>query len=94
MSRSLLSINGLSIGYSDVQSRSVAVISSVDLSLAAGETLGLVGESGCGKSTLLLAIMGFYKAGLHRLGGDLQFMGEDPGVMPAGDLQKLRGGRS
>ncbi|HIG60012.1 MAG TPA: ABC transporter ATP-binding protein [Gammaproteobacteria bacterium] len=93
MSGSLLSINGLSIGYSDAQSRSVAVISSVDLSLAAGETLGLVGESGCGKSTLLLAIMGFYKAGLHRLGGDLQFMGEDPGVMPAGDLQKLRGGR-
>ena len=93
MSSSLLSINGLSIGYSDTQSRPVAVVSSVDLSLAAGETLGLVGESGCGKSTLLLAIMGFYKAGLHRLGGDLQFMGEDPGVMPAADLQKLRGGR-
>ena len=32
----------------------------VNLSLATGETLGLVGESGCGKSTLALTIMRLY----------------------------------
>ena len=31
-------------------------VESVDLAVAPGETLGIVGESGCGKSTLLLAL--------------------------------------
>src|SRR5262249_33860577 len=33
----------------------------VDLRLARGETLGLVGESGCGKSTLGRCILGLYE---------------------------------
>ena len=46
-------------------------VDGVDLSIARGETLGLVGESGCGKSTLGRCIVGLYTptAGEIRYGG-------------------------
>lgn len=93
MSSPLLTTDDLSIGYVNDQGESVAVISSVNLALGQGETLGLVGESGCGKSTLLLAMMGYQKPGLQRLSGRLEFHGKDLVAMSAKDLQKLRGGQ-
>jgi peptide/nickel transport system ATP-binding protein len=38
----------------------VKAVDSVDLTIAKGETLGLVGESGCGKSTVARLIVGLY----------------------------------
>jgi iron(III) transport system ATP-binding protein len=53
--RPMLVLEGLVKQYSRT---AAAAVSSVSLSVADGEVLGLVGESGCGKSTLLRLVAG------------------------------------
>lgn len=55
----LLNISNLSV---ELQKKSI--LSDVDLSLTAGDILGLVGPSGCGKTTLLNTIAGFVEQSL------------------------------
>ena len=53
----LLETRGLAVHYPAARGAVVRAVASVDLTLRAGETLGLVGESGCGKSTLGRAVL-------------------------------------
>ena len=55
----LLDISGLSVTYRGRPP--VRAVACVDLAVAAGQVVGLVGESGCGKSTIARAICGLVK---------------------------------
>jgi oligopeptide/dipeptide ABC transporter ATP-binding protein len=64
----------------------VRAVDGVSVSIARGETFGLVGESGCGKSTigkLLLRV-------LEPTEGEIRFMGEDMTHLKTGDLLRMR----
>src|SRR2546425_688170 len=54
-------------------------VDGVDLAIAPGETVGLVGESGCGKSTLVRLVTRL----IDPTSGNIGFAGNDIGAMPA-----------
>ncbi|BBP77653.1 ABC transporter ATP-binding protein [Pseudomonas sp. Ost2] len=90
--RPLLQIRNLQIeGYYDEAWH--RLVQGIDLSLARGEVLGLIGESGAGKSTLGLAAMGYTRDGCRITGGSIEFDGQDLLHCSAETLRKLRGQR-
>jgi peptide/nickel transport system ATP-binding protein len=71
----------------------VHAVDGIDLSLARGRTLGLVGESGCGKSVTSLAIMGLLPPENSKVKGEVRFAGRDLLTLDADTIRDLRGAR-
>jgi oligopeptide/dipeptide ABC transporter ATP-binding protein len=89
----LLSVEGLSVAFNTEQGR-VRVVEDVSFQLAAGETLGLVGESGCGKSVTAQTIMRLLPSPPSRIeGGQIIFEGEDLVALPDSRMRRIRGDR-
>ncbi|WP_298834952.1 ABC transporter ATP-binding protein [uncultured Piscinibacter sp.] len=75
----LLQIERLHKRFALAGGRQLHAVDDLELSLAAGESLGLVGESGCGKSTLVRLIARL----LDPSEGRIVFDGEDLAALPA-----------
>ncbi|MGY1713467.1 ABC transporter ATP-binding protein [Geodermatophilus sp. SYSU D01106] len=70
----------------------VNAVNGVSYSLAAGETLAILGESGSGKSVSAQAIMGILETPPAVInGGGIWFQGKDMLEMSAEDQRKIRG---
>jgi oligopeptide transport system ATP-binding protein len=71
----------------------VRAVNGVDLALARGETLGILGESGSGKSVTAAAIMGLLRSPPGFVtAGRILFRGQDLLVAPAEVRRRVRGG--
>ncbi|MCH7888938.1 MAG: ABC transporter ATP-binding protein [Proteobacteria bacterium] len=86
----LLEIKDLCLSYFTRAGEIPAVVD-FSLSLAAGESVGLVGESGCGKSTVALGIMQYMGHNGGIVGGSIMFKGRDLTTLGDEELRQLRG---
>jgi peptide/nickel transport system ATP-binding protein len=90
--QTLLSVEDLRVDIPTPVGRLHAV-RGVDLALAHGETLCLVGESGCGKTVTALALMGLLPAAASVSARRMAFDGEDLLAMSERRRSDLRGNR-
>ena len=69
----------------------VQAVGNVDITVDAGETLGIVGESGCGKSMTGLSIMGLLPPGGSIVGGSIKLVGRELVGLKDEELRQIRG---
>jgi peptide/nickel transport system ATP-binding protein len=89
----LIEICDLSIGFSNLEKQVLPILRNIDLTIKAGETVGLVGESGSGKSTLALAMMGYLGNPLKVLSGSTSFRHQSTFDLSMRELEQIRGGQ-
>ena len=72
----VLQVQDLSVSIRTSQG-TAAILDRCNLSIGAGEVVGLVGESGCGKSTMVKALLGVLPESARVTGGSIEFEGQD-----------------
>ncbi len=90
---SLLEIRDYRLAF-DTFDGTLHVLDGIDLSLEAGETLGIVGETGCGKSVLARSLLRLNETPPARVvSGAILFEGKDVLSLPEKAMRRLRGRR-
>ncbi len=92
MSKPVLRLQGLHVSFFTDMGE-LAVVRNVSFSVAAGETLALVGESGCGKSVTALAIMGLLDHPGRVVDGAIMLDDEAISTYSEEQLRHVRGAR-
>jgi oligopeptide/dipeptide ABC transporter ATP-binding protein len=90
VSEQLLAVEDLRVEFSTDRG-SIYAVNGISFALAAGETLGIVGESGCGKSVTSLALLGILPRAGRVTSGRAMFAGRDLLSLSDGQLQRVRG---
>jgi oligopeptide/dipeptide ABC transporter ATP-binding protein len=90
---SLLEIQDYRLAF-DTFDGTLHVLDGIDLTLGAGETLGIVGETGCGKSVLARSLLRLNESPPARVvSGAIRFEGENVLALPERAMRRLRGHR-
>jgi oligopeptide/dipeptide ABC transporter ATP-binding protein len=88
----LLAVEGLTTEFRSSRGIWFPVVNAVDLEVAAGETLAVVGESGCGKSMLAHSIMRLLPKRIARNGGGRVLIeGRDLLTLSEEEMRGVRG---
>lgn len=77
----------------EVSFGAVRILRGVSFDLAAGETLGVVGESGCGKSMTGFAIMGMLQPPGRISSGSIKLESDELVGLPERQMRRIRGNR-
>ena len=86
----LLSATDINVVYEPARGQRIWSVRDVDLDLAEGEFVGLVGESGCGKSTLGYALTRMQRPPARLEGGRIVFDGTDIASLQGEELRRQR----
>jgi oligopeptide/dipeptide ABC transporter ATP-binding protein len=88
----LLEVMDLQVSFK-LERSTVYAVQGVDLSVRAGQRLGVVGESGSGKSITALSIMQMVPMPGQITGGEIRFDGQDLRRLSPGRMRRIRGGQ-
>jgi peptide/nickel transport system ATP-binding protein len=87
----LFRVSGLSVEYDAAGGDVVRALHGVDLELASGQTVGVLGESGCGKSSLALALMQLLPRNARIAAGHIEYRGRNSAEFSPQQLREMRG---
>jgi peptide/nickel transport system permease protein len=86
----VLRVSELAIGFPS-PTGVVSVVENITFEIAAGETVGLVGESGCGKTVTAMSLLGLLPGNGEITHGRIVLDGRDISAMSERELRRLRG---
>lgn len=90
---SLVQIRDLRVEATTDSGRTIEIIRGVDLDIAEGEIVALIGESGSGKTTIAMSLMGYARAGCKIVGGSVAVDGLDMVALSEKDKAAVRGAK-
>lgn len=87
---SLLEISGLAVEF-DSRKGPVRILDDINLSIASGEVLGVVGQAGAGKTVLVRSLLRLLPENGRAVEGSIRFRGQDLLTMEVAELRRMRG---